>query len=324
MRFSIRAALLSLVILFCLPVASWAADVWPSKPLRLIVPSAAGSSNDVAARVLGQQLTKTWKQQVIVDNRPGAGTILGTTALARAAPDGYTIGWVISAHSINPSLYEKLPYDTVRDFSGITLVYGLKPVIVAAVSFPAKTVDELIALLRSKPRQFAYASPGTGSSVHLMGELFKLKYGIDMQHVGYKGSASAHPDVISGRLPLMFDALPSAVPQIASGKLKLIAVVSDTSVVGHPEYPLLTGLLPPGATTGWNGIVAPSKTPRALVAKLNADIMAAVRSPEVQESFAALTVETMTSTPERFDAFISEEIVRWREVIKRAGIKIES
>ena len=161
-----------------------------------------------------------WKQQVIVDNRPGAGTTIGADAVAKATPDGYTFGWVISAHAINPSLYAKLPYDTVRDFAGVTLVYALKPVIVAAPGFPAKSVEELITLARSKPGQLTYASPATGSSVHLVGELFKLKYGVDIPHVAYKSGSAAHPDVISGRVPLMFDALPNAVPQIKAGKTK--------------------------------------------------------------------------------------------------------
>ena len=154
--------------------------------------------------------------------------------------------------------------------------------------------------------------------MHLLSELFKLKYGVDMTQINYKSGSAAHPDVMSGRVPLSFEALPNAVQLITSGKLKLIAVVSDTPVTGYPAFPLLTGLLPAGATTGWNGIVVPARTPRAIVAKLNTDIIAAVRSPEVQERFAALTVDTITSPPEQFDAFIREDIKRWGDVIRRA------
>ncbi|HEY6240408.1 MAG TPA: tripartite tricarboxylate transporter substrate binding protein [Burkholderiales bacterium] len=306
----------------CLPQLA-AADAWPAKPVRFIVPFPAGGSADVAARVITERLAKTWNQPVIVENRPGASTILGTNALVKAAPDGYTFSWVTSAHAINPSLYANLPYDTLRDFAGVTLVYALKPALVAAPDFPAGTVDELVALAKAQPGKLSYASPATGSSVHLVGELFKLKYGVDILHIGYKGSTAAHPDVMSGRVPLMFDALPNALPHIKSGKLKLLAVVSNNAVPGYPEFPLLTGLLPANATVGWNGIVVPAKTPREMVARLNADIVAAVRSPEVQERFAAFSVDTIVSTPERFDAFIREDVARWAEVVKRAGVKIE-
>jgi tripartite-type tricarboxylate transporter receptor subunit TctC len=306
----------------CLPQLA-AANDWPAKPVRFIVPLVAGASADVSARVIAERLAKTWNQSVIVENRPGAGTIPGTNALAKAAPDGYTFGWVINAHAINPSLYANLPYDTLRDFAGVTLIYALKPVIVASPSFAPNSVEELIVLAKSKPGQLNYASPATGSVTHLAGELFKLKYGLDIVHLGYKGGAAAHPDVMSGRVPLMFDALPSALPHIQSGKLKLLAVVSNTPVPSHPEFPLLTGLLPPDATIGWNGIVVPAGTPREIVARLNADIVATVQTPEVQGRFAAFSVDTVVSTPERFDAFIREDVARWADVVKRAGIKIE-
>jgi tripartite-type tricarboxylate transporter receptor subunit TctC len=310
------------VLGFCFSSA-YAAEDWPTKPVRLIMPSPAGASNDVAGRVIGERLTKMWRQPVVVDNRPGAGTTIATNALAKAAPDGYTIGWVISAHAINPSLYPKLPYDTLRDFAGVTLVYALKPVIVAAPNFPASTVGELIQLARRKPGMLTFASPATGSSVHLVAELFKLKYGVDLVHVPYKAGTSAHPDVIAERVALLFDALPNALPQVQSGKLKVIAVVSDAPINGHPEFALLKGLLPADAAVGWNGIMVPAKTPRDIVARLNADVIAAVRSTEVQERFASLAVETLVNTPQQFDAFIRDDMARWADVVKRAGIKLE-
>lgn len=309
-------------VALCVPRFA-AAEAWPAKPVRFIVPFVAGASNDISARVIAEQLAKTWSQPVIVENRPGAGTIVGTNLLAKATPDGYTIGWVISAHAINPSLYSNLPYDTLHDFAGVTLVYALKPVIVAAPDFPAGTVEELVSLAKAKPGTLTYASPATGSSVHLVGELFKLKYGVDILHVGYKGGSSAHPDVIAGRVSLMFDALPNSLPLIKSGKLKLLAVVGDSDVPGHPEFPLLSGLLPRGAAVGWNGIVVPARTPRETVARLNRDIVAAIGAPEVQDRFAAFSVDTIVSTPERFDTFIHEDVARWAAVVKSAGIKIE-
>jgi tripartite-type tricarboxylate transporter receptor subunit TctC len=302
---------------------AYGAALSPTRPARLVVPVAAGGSADFAARIIARQLAAMWTQPVIVDNRPGGGTVVATNVIAKAPPDGQTFGWVIAAHAINPSLYAKLPYDTLRDFSGVTLVYQLRIVIVAPPSLPANTVAELIALAKSQPGALTYASPATGSGPHLLGELFKLKHGIEMTHIGYKGGASAHPDVISGRVPLMFDPLPGALPHIKSGKLKVIAVIGDAPVPGFREFPLLKGLLPAGAATGWNGIIVPARTPAAVVAKLNADIIAAVRAPEVQEQLASLTVEPLTSTPQQFDAFIREDVGRWAEVVKRAGIKLE-
>ena len=262
--------------------AAIGAEWSPTRPVRLIMPFAAGTSADAAARVIAQHLSSTWKQPVIVDNRPGGGTTIGTQLVAGTTPDGHTFGWVITAHSINPSLYPRLPYDTLRDFSGVTLVYQLRIVIVAAPSFPANTVSELIALAKAKPGRLTFASASTGSGPHLLGELFKLKNGIDMTHIGYKGGTAAHPDVMAGRVPLMFDTLPNALPQVRTGKLKVLAIISDTPVSGFTEFPVLAGLLPANASTGWNGLVVPARTPRAVVGKLNTDIVIAIRSAEVQ------------------------------------------
>lgn len=311
------------ILASCLP-AAFAADEWPAKPVRFIVPVPAGASADVSARAIAERLSRMWRQPVVVENRPGGGTTVGTNALAKATPDGYTMGWVISAHAINPSLYTNLPYDTLRDFSGVTLVYAVKPAIVAAPGFPANSVAELVELARRNPGKLTFASPATGSGVHLVGELFKMKHGLDIAHVGYKAGTAAHPDVMTERVSFMFDALPNALVHVKSGKLKLIAVVSEAPLRAYPEFPLLQGLLPSDATVGWNGIVVPAKTPREVVARLNTDIVAAIRSPEVQERFASFAVETAVSTPERFDAFIQEDVARWSDVVKRAGIKLEA
>ena len=314
------AALLALI---ASASCAYGAALSPAKPARLILPIAPGGSADAAARVIAQQLGAMWNQPVVVDNRPGGGTVVATSIIAKSPPDGRTFGWVIAAHAINPSLYANLPYDTLRDFAGVTLVYQLRIVIVSSRTLPANTVSELIALARSRPGGLTYATPATGSGPHLLGELFKLKHGLDMTHIGYKGSSVAHPDVISGRVPLMFDTLPGALPHIRSGKLKVIAVISDIPVPRFQELPLLPGLLPTSAATGWNGIVVPARTPKAVVASLNADIIAALRVREVQDYLASLTVEPITSTPQQFDAFIREDVGRWADVVKRAGIKLE-
>ena len=312
-----------LIAMLALATAPSSAQDWPSRPFRFIVPAPGGASSDVAARLIAERLAAKWKQPVIVDNKPGAGTVIATDAVAKASPDGHTFGWVISAHAINPSLYAKLPFDTAADLAGVTLVYQLKPVIMTTPSLPVATIGDLIRLARARPGQLSYASPLPGSGVHPVGELFKLKHGLDMPHIAYRGGTAAHPDVIAGRVPVMIDTLPNALPHLRSGKLKLIAVVSDGPVPGYPDFPVLSALLPKDAVVGWNGIVVPAKTPRALVAALNADLIEVIRSPAVQERFAGLGVQTITSRPEEFDAFIRDDILRWADVIRRAGIKIE-
>jgi tripartite-type tricarboxylate transporter receptor subunit TctC len=305
------------------PAQPQAADQWPQRPVRFVFPLPAGSASDVAARAIGQRLSKLWNQQIVVDNRPGAGTTIGTDIVAKAAPDGHTIGWAISAHAINASLYARLPYDTTRDLRGVTLVYQLKFVVVTAPQSPLQTIGDLIAAATTKPGQIPFTSASVGTGGHLLGELFKLQHGLDMPHVGYKGAPAAYPDVMAGRVPVMFDTLPSALPQIQAGRLKAIAVVDDKPHPSVPGVPALPGLLPAKAVTGWNGIVVPAAVPRPIVAKLHAGLVAAVRSPEVQSMLATLHVETLTSTPEQFDDFIRAEIARWGDVVKRAGVRLE-
>jgi tripartite-type tricarboxylate transporter receptor subunit TctC len=301
-------------------VACHAAD-WPEKPLRLILASQAGTSADVAARTIAQQLSLKWKQPVIVDNRPGAGGIVAADALAKSPPDGYTFGWALAAHAINPSLYEKLPYDTVRDFSGVTLLYTLKAVVVTAPAFPVKDIDGFVQLARSKPASLNYTSAFTGSIPHMLAELFKRNRGLDMQYIPYKGSAAAQNDVAAGRVSVMFDVLPGALPQIRGGRLKALAIVGDVPAKELPSVPVMSGLLPPKAVAGWNGIVVPSATPKSTIARLNTDIVAAMATGDVQDRLAALTVDVVTSSPATFDAFIRAEIARWGQVIRSTGIK---
>ncbi|MGH8666428.1 MAG: tripartite tricarboxylate transporter substrate-binding protein [Burkholderiales bacterium] len=292
------------------------------RPVRLIFPLPSGSASDAAARALAQRLSKLWGRQVVVDNRPGAGTTIATDLVAKATADGYTMGWVIAAHAINPSLFARLPYDSVRDLRGVTLVYQLKFLIVTAADSPLTTPSDLVAAAKAKPGRITFTSAAVGTGGHLLGELFKLQHGLEMEHVGYKGAPAAHPDVIAGRVPVMFDTLPSALPHIQAGRLKAIAVVDDKPHATLPGVPALKGLLPANAVTGWNGIVVPAGAPRQVVAKLHAGLLAAIRSPEVQSMLATLHVETVTSTPEQFDDFIQTEIVRWGEVVKRTGVRL--
>jgi tripartite-type tricarboxylate transporter receptor subunit TctC len=296
---------------------------WPERPVRLIVPATPGSSADAVARVIAQRLTVQWGQPVVVEAKPGAGGVVATEAVAHSKPDGYTLGWVIASHAINPALRPKLPYDTVRDLAGVTLLYQLKAAIVAAPGVPASNVDELVRWIRGQPQPVPFASPGTGTGPHLLGELFRLRHGLAMQHVPYRGAMQAYPDVVAGRVPLMFDTLPTAMPQVRSGGVKLLAVVSDEPRVDAPDRPRLAGLLPRDAVLGWNGIVVPARTPRALVAKLNADLVDAMRSDEVRVALARHGMRPLTSSPEAFDDFIRGDIARWGDVVRRAGVTLE-
>ena len=297
------------------------AQEWPRRSVTFVVPAAPGSSADTAARALAERLSAKWKQPVVVENKPGAGSTIATNTVAKAR-DGHTIGWVIAAHATNPTLRKDLPYDTLKDLAGVTLVYQLRPVIVATPAYEASTVDSLVTLARQRPGQF-YASTGVGTGPHLLGELFKQKYQIDLQHVPHKSGGAAHLDVVAGRIPIMFDVLPSALPLIRQGSLKVLAVIGDEPVPEQPDLPVLRDLLPREAIVGWNGIVVPHETPRAIVRQLNADIAAAIRSESVRATFSALGVRTLASTPEEFDQFIRDDIARWAEVIRKAGIKLD-
>ncbi len=300
-----------------------AAETWPVKPLRFILPAQPGTSADIAVRALAQHLSKQWQQPVVVDNRPGAGSIVASQALAAAPADGYSFAWVIAAHATNPSLYRRLPYDTLRDFSGVTLIYSLRSVITAAPALPAANVGELIRLAQSKPGELSFTSPLPGTIPHLIGELFKRREKLQMEHIAYKGGIAAHVDLMAGRVAVMFDVLPNALPQIRAGRLKALAIVGDTPAKELPGVPTLPGLLPPNTLSGWNGVMVPARTPNSVTNKLNADLIRAARSPEVQARFATLTVDTITNTPPQFDAFIRSEIAFWGKVIRDAGIRLD-
>jgi tripartite-type tricarboxylate transporter receptor subunit TctC len=296
---------------------------WPTRPVRFIMPFDTGSSADAVARAIARHLSLRWDQPVVVENRPGAGTVIGTDHIAKAAPDGYTFGWATTALAINPSLHDRLPYDASADLAGVTLIYQLKAVIVVTPSLPVTTVADLVRWARQSKDQVAYTTPGVGTSPHVIAELFSQRHNLEMRHVAYKNLGQANLDVISGRVPVMFTTLPSSIALVDSGRFRLLAVVSDEPVAGRPDLPTLAGLLPRETRAGWNGIVVPARTPRRIVKRLNADIVNAVRTPEVQSLLARMNVEPMTTTPEELDALLRAEIPRWAGVIRRAGVRLE-
>ena len=303
----------------CLPLACLAQDSWPARPVRLVVPFAPGGATDIVARQLAQRLGTLWKQPVIIDNRPGAGTVLGTDIVAKAPADGYTLGMVVSAHTINPSLRSKLPYDTLKDFAAVSEVGVQHMVIAANPKFPANNVAELIALAKKEPGKLSYATSGTGTALHLGMELLKTRAGIDILHVPYKGGAPAQQDVMGGQVPLLLDIYHSSAPLITAGKLKAIALLSPTRPASIPDIPTISETVPGVSALSVIGVVAPAGTPRAIVAKASADIAAVVRAPEFSAHLQSVGIEGVGSTPEEFDQEIRNQIAKWAPIVKASG-----
>ena len=299
------------------------AQNFPAKPVRLVVPNAPGGGTDILARLLATKLQEIWGQSVIVEYKPGAGTVTGTEYVARSAPDGLTLGMSVSSHMINPSLRTNLPYDTLRDFSGVSLTAIAHTVISATPSLPVNNLGELIALAKKQPGVLGYATAGAGSGLHMTGELLKMTTGIDIVHVPYKGSGPAFPDVIAGRVQLMIDPLFSALPYIKAGKLKAIAIASAKRAANTPDIPTVAETLPGFVVQSLNGIVVPAATPRPIVAKISSDLATALRHPDVRARMAEIGLEPAGSTPEEFDALIRSEIERWAKVVKFSGAKAE-
>ncbi len=316
-----------LVIACCVTLAASTAlaQGYPQRPVRLVVPYPPGSGTDIVGRIMAQKLSEGWGQQVVVDNRPGAGAIIGVDAVAKAAPDGHTIGIADTGPlAINPALYAKLPYDPVKDLAPVTVVANLPFMLVVHPSVPANNVQELLALARSKPGQINYASVGNGSAVHLATELFKTRAGINLTHIPYKGSAPALQGVLSGEASVMFVNLLSAMPLVKSGKLRALAAASGTRIAAMPELPTIAESGVPGYEYQiWFGIVAPAGTPKATVDRLNQDLRRVIALPEVRAVFDKGGFEPVGSTVEGFTSLIPREIDRWGKLVRETGAKVE-
>lgn len=313
--------LLAAAVCAVVPLAATAQAPFPSKPVTIVVPNAPGGAIDILARLLEKNLSATWKQPVIVQYKPGAGTVLGTDFVAKSPADGHTIGIVITGHMINPSLRTTMPFDTLKDLSGVSLM-AISPIVITAHSkLPANNLGELIAL--AKKDKLSYASPGSGSSMHLGGELLKTTAGIDLLHTPYKGSGGAYPDVIAGRVDLLIDPLFSSLPHIKAGGLKPIAIMSPKRSAIAPEIPTVAETLPGFSVESVFGTVVPSGTPRDVVQKISADINRALQAPEVKERMAAIGLTPVGTTPEQFDAFIRAEIPKWAQVVKASGARVD-
>lgn len=311
--------------LLCIAASIAHAQNYPNKPVRMVVPFPPGGTTDILARAVGQKLSEAWGQLVVIDNRPGAGGNIGTDIVAKSAPDGYTLLMgTVGTHSINQSLYGKLPFDPIKDFAPVTLVASVPNVLVVNSTVEAKSVKELIALAKSKPGQLTFASSGNGTSIHLAGELFKAMTGTAMLHIPYKGSAPAITDLLGGQTNMMFDNLPSAMPHIKSGKLRALGVTSVNRSPALPDTPTIaeTGIGGYDASS-WFGVLAPAGTPKEVVAKIHADIVKALSAPDIKERLSSQGAEPVGNTPEQFSQHIRTESLKWAKVVKDSGAKVD-
>jgi tripartite-type tricarboxylate transporter receptor subunit TctC len=300
------------------------ADAWPDKPIQLVVPLGPGGINDITSRMIAQKLTDRLGQTVVVVNKPGAGGIIGSEAVAKAPPDGNTILMVYSSHMVNPSLYAKLPYDTIHDFAPITLVNTVNLVLTVNPKVPARTVGELIALAKAKPGQLNYGTVGVGSLGHLAALRFVKQAGIDVMQVPYKSAPEVMNALLAGDTSFYFDSPITALPFIKSGKIRALAVTSRTRSPVMPDVPTLDEAGLPGfEVVGWNGLVAPARTPPAIIDRLNREVVAILHDPQVSKSLAEQGVDVVGDTPLEFQKIIEADIAKWRDITRQAGIRIE-
>jgi tripartite-type tricarboxylate transporter receptor subunit TctC len=300
-----------------------AAQDYPSRPIRVIVPFAPGGGLDITARLVGQKLTEKWGQNVVIDTRPGAATILGTEIASKAPADGYTVLMITTTFAINPGLYKKLPYDPVKDFSPVTQLNAQPNIIVVSPALPAKSVKDLIALAKAKPGELTFASPGAGSAPHLSAEMFQRAAGIQMIHVPYKGIPPAVTDILGGRVTMLFTTTISAAPHIKSGKLRAVAITGRKRLDTMHDVPTISETLPGYEAEAFQGVIAPAGVPGPVIQKLSGEIAGIVRTPEMSERFALDGAVPVGSSPKEFTAFLRTETQKWNKVIRDANIKLE-
>jgi len=314
------------MILALLPLSAHGAAVeYPQKPIRIIVQFTPGTSTDIMARLVAQKLSSHLGKPVIVDNRPGAGAVVGTEQGAKAPPDGYTLIMAVSsAFGINPTLYSKLPYDAERDFAPIANL-GLTPqTLVASPSATFKTVKELVGAAKARPGQINYASLGSGSTSHLTMEMFRFAAGIELNHVPFKGSGEASAALFGGQVPTMFDAIPATLAHIKSGKLRGLGIATLTRSPFAPDLPTIAESGYPGfEAVGWIGIAAPAKTPRPIIDQLNAEMKRILAEPDVKERLSTLAFTPVGDSPEQFAAYIKAEIAKWGKAVKQSGARAD-
>jgi tripartite-type tricarboxylate transporter receptor subunit TctC len=321
---NLPAAIASGVALIILSGAG-AAQNYPTKPIRYIVPFATGGTTDILARLIGGKLTEAWGQQVLVDNRPGAGGNVGSEIAAKSPPDGYTLlGGTVSSHSINTSLYSKMPYHPLRDFAPVTLLVMLPNVLIVHPSVPARSVKEFIAFAKARPGQLRFASAGSGTSQHLSGELFMMLTGTKMIHVPYKGSGPASLDLLGGQIEVMFENSTTAVPYIKAGRMRVLGVTTAKRTHVLPDTPTM---MESGLTgfdiSSWQGMFYPAGTSPDIVRKLHGEVVRIMALPDIQRRLTDLGLGIVANTPEQFTAFIKTEIEKWQKIIKVSGARVD-
>jgi tripartite-type tricarboxylate transporter receptor subunit TctC len=303
--------------------ATASGHAYPAKAIRIIVPFAPGGPNDILGRIVAQKFTEAWGQQAIVENRAGAGTIIGTDLVAKAPPDGYTLLIASTSTATTPSLVKKLPYDTLRDLAPVVLMAASPNLLVVHPSLPAKSVRELIAVAKSRPGEVAFGSGGNGTSTHLAGEILRVRSGAKMVHVPYKGAGPSTVGVLSGEVSWMFGSILPLMPHMKAGRLRALGVSSLTRASVLPNVPAVAETLPGFEASPWHGVAAPAGTPREIVAKLNQEIAKILRAPDVRSRMAEEGTEILAGTPEQFGAFMKADVEKWAKVIKDAGIQAQ-
>ena len=301
------------------------AQSYPARPVTIVVPSAAGGGTDTVARLIGDQLAKQLGQSFVVENRTGGGMLVGTTAVAKAAPDGYTLLMGLNGNlAVNPSLFAKLPYDAIADFTPVAMLAEYPFMVVVNNDLPVKSIKELIAHLKANPGKINYASAGNGTGQHLAAELFKMMTGTDMAGINYRGAQPAYQDVISGRVPVFFDNMSTAMSLAKGGQVRALAITSKQRSALMPELPTFDEAGIPGYEYHtWFGIWAPKSTPQPIIEKLHAEVRKALADPTIQQRIAATAGEPSTMALKEIDPFVKAEIAKWAEVVQRAGIKVE-
>lgn len=325
MRLRLKPLIISGCALVFAMAAGGAGAQYPSKAIKLIVPSSPGSGPDIMARAIGQKLNEAWGQPVVIENRPGAGGSIGSEAAAKSPPDGYTlIMGNAGSHSVNPSLYKKLAYDPVKDFAPVALVSSAPNILIVHPSLPVKSVKELIALAKAHPGDLSFGSGGNGSTAHLSGELFKTLAGINIVHVPYKGAPAAVLGVITGEISMAILNLPPALAHVKSGKLKALGVTTARRSAAVPGLPTIAEAGLRGyEATAWYGVLAPAGTPRAIILKLNGEIVKSLRSAEMKRRIEADGGEIIGSTPEEFAAVLKADIAKWAGIVKASGARAD-
>jgi tripartite-type tricarboxylate transporter receptor subunit TctC len=319
------ASVSTLIVTPLMAPAAFAQDVYPSKPIKLIVPFSPGGTTDLLARVLADKLPKLLGQPVIVENRAGAGGVIGTEVAARAPNDGYTLGMATaSTHGVNPAVYSKISYDAGKDFAPITRIASVPNVMVINAAMPAKSLKEFVELASRQPGKYSFASPGSGSVGHALGELFKMTANVDLVHIPYKGAGPALNDVIGGQVQVLYDNLPTSLPHIKAGKLRALAIAAPKRVSAAPDIPTFAELgMSALNESAWFGVVAPAGTPNAILTKLHAAIDAAMKQPDVIDRLEKMGAQAMVESPQAFSTHITKEIAQFKRVAQAANIRAE-